>query len=318
MVAESFIEEGNPITTVLRMIGISRSSYYYQPTGDLSKRGRKKSLYTRTERGEWLTNELVVIHIKGLLVKEFVDYGYLKVTHWLRQSIHCIINPKKVYDLMKSNNLLNIRRKRYMSPRRWVNDFVPRPSIPFEYIEVDIKYIYIHGLRKNALLLTAIDVESRWILGQKFSLRLNQNDVIELFDDIFNAHTFPSRIYVRNDNGSHFEAQLVQKYFAERQIVQEFTQPATPQQNAHIEAYHSIVESVICQKYEFESFPEAGLTLQKFKAFYNFERIHSGIDYLTPYKYLFQKGIDLKVNQSPFETFCLSTPNVDQNTEPTV
>ena len=32
-----------------------------------------------------------------------------------------------------------------------------------------------------------------------------------------------------------FIAEMVQKYFKDKQIVQEFTKPATPQQNSHID-----------------------------------------------------------------------------------
>ena len=49
-------------------------------------------------------------------------------------------------------------------------------------------------------------------------------------------------MYVRCDNGAQFIAEMVQKYFKDKQVVQEFTKPATPQQNSHIQSYHSIME----------------------------------------------------------------------------
>lgn len=39
-----------------------------------------------------------------------------------------------------------------------------------------------------------------------------------------------------------FIADLLQKYFKDKKVTQEFTKPATPQQNSHIESYHSIME----------------------------------------------------------------------------
>ena len=77
-------------------------------------------------------------------------------------------------------------------------------------------------------------------------------------------------------------------------MYQEFTKPATPQQDAHIEAYHSIMESAVCQRFEFANLNVAKATLERFREFYNFERIHGGIGFQSPYKYLLQKGIDLK------------------------
>lgn len=40
---------------------------------------------------------------------------------------------------------------------------------------------------------------------------------------------------------------------------------------------------------------EAQNTLNRFKDFYNFKRIHSGIGYKSPYKYLLQKGVDMNI-----------------------
>ena len=48
----------------------------------------------------------------------------------------------------------------------------------------------------------------------------------------------------------------VREYFADRSpllVDQEFTRPATNEQNAHIEAYHSIVERAVCQRMYLEN-----------------------------------------------------------------
>ncbi|WP_416233530.1 integrase core domain-containing protein [Arcicella sp. LKC2W] len=94
-------------------------------------------------------------------------------------------------------------------------------------------------------------------------------------------------------------ADLVQQYFQDKNIIQEFTgrhsaKPATPEQNAHIESYHSIMESVVCKRYEFDDLKDAILTMNQFREFYNFKRIHSGVKYKSPYRFLLNRGIDMK------------------------
>ena len=203
---------------------------------------------------------------------------------------------------MRENGLLNNRnRYKRLSPRLWVKDIVPKPTQSFEYLEVDIKYIWIAGQRRHALLLTVLDVESRWVLGQYMDWKIRKEHVIELFDRIFSKYKFPKRIFVRNDNGSQFEATMVRLYFEDKNVVQEFTKPATPEQNAHIEAYHSIIESVICRRTFFENLKQAQQTFNRFVEFYNFERIHSGIKYLWPKKYLDQKKIYIKRSKQNIE-----------------
>ncbi|MCB9318015.1 MAG: transposase [Lewinellaceae bacterium] len=247
-----------------------------------------------TYSGQWVWNEQVVEDIKWILDQEFVDYGYRKVTRWLQQSRHYMINEKKVYRLMKEHQLVN-KKKRQARPRdrEWVKDLLPPCRISLEYLEIDIKYGYVHGQRRNGLTVTVIDVESRWVLGHYMAWSIQKRDIIKLFEQIFSLYSLPKKIYVRNDNGSQFIAAEVRQYFADQQVSQEFIKPATPEQNAHIESYHSIVEKLIWQSYDFEDLGQASQTYDRFIQFYNYERIHSGIGYTSPYRYLTKKKIDL-------------------------
>ena len=116
MVAQQFIGQGFPVGKVLQATGISTSSYYYRPSK--GKKGKKPSQYTLTGSGLCIPNAVVVDNIKTLLQMEFVDYGYLKVTHWLRQRKDYLINPKKVYRLMKLADLLNPKIRPIVPHRR--------------------------------------------------------------------------------------------------------------------------------------------------------------------------------------------------------
>lgn len=298
MIASNFIDQGYPKKLVLEVVGIPRSTYYYEPKSSSKKRGIQKSEYTFTKDGKKISNAQVVEDIKEILEQEFVDYGYLKVTHWLRQEKDYVINPKKVYRLMTEEGLLNKASddaKRKQNKRNWVKQLVPQAKIAFDYLEFDIKYFYVAGLNKNVLLISVIDVKTRWVLGHYMAWSIKQQDVINLFDQIFKEYPLPEKIYVRNDNGSQFIAEQVQKYFADKSgVTQEFCKPATPEQNAHIESYHSIQERVICQQYEFDNLNEIRNTLNRFVNFYNYRRIHSGVDYQSPYKYLLSLNIDMK------------------------
>ena len=109
MVAHLFIRQGYPVGKVLQVIGIAASTYYYRPSN--GPKGKKGSIYSLTTSGHFIPNEVVVDDIKALLKTEFVDYGYLKVTHWLRLRKDYLINPKKVYRLMKLHDLLNPKKR---------------------------------------------------------------------------------------------------------------------------------------------------------------------------------------------------------------
>jgi len=296
MVVEDFIGQGYPKSLVLDICEVPRSTYYHKPKAAGLKRGRPVSGFTYKTNGGQVRNEIVVDDIEWILGEEFVDYGYLKTTHWLRQEKGYCINPKKVYRLMWENGLLNKFKPRKKTKRNWVKDLLPPTEEPFDYLEFDIKYLYVAGKNRNAMLLTVIDVKTRWVPGHYIGWSIKKQDVLNLFDQIFEQYPLPKSIYVRNDNGSQFVAEEVQKYFADKEgVTQEFCKPATPEQNAHIESYHSILERTVCQKYEFKTLKETANTLNRFIKFYNFERIHSGVGYKSPYKYLKSLNIDMKL-----------------------
>ncbi len=172
------------LTTVLSTVGLSRSTYYDQFI-DKAKclKGRSISEFTFRKNGTRVSNQQVVQEIEKELSKEFLDYGYLKMTYLLRDEYDYIINAKKVYRIMKSNGLLNKPTSISNSiKRQWVKDLVPKPELDFSYLEFDIKYFYVHGKKRNALVLTVIDVKSRWVLGQSIAWKIHETHVITLFD----------------------------------------------------------------------------------------------------------------------------------------
>jgi transposase InsO family protein len=298
MVAQGFINQGYPVERVLTCCRLAKSSYYYRARQ--GRRGRTPSTHTLTRAGQWVSNEQVVEEIKELLDRRFVDYGYIKVTWWLRYHKSYQINFKKVYRLMKEEKLLYPQRLRSRFPRNWADWQGPQIQDPLSYWQFDIKYVYIHGQRRNALLLTVLDVPSRWVMGHYLGWNIRKEQVRELFIRILSQYgNLPEQITVRSDNGSQFVARTVREYIAEMKITQEFTRPATPQQDGHVEAWHSIVEGSICQRLELGDLAEAKATFQDFIAFYNTERIHSGIGYKSPLQYLTELGIELTLTDQP-------------------
>lgn len=276
-----YVDQGHKVKLCCKAAFLNEKTYYYKSKG--GRRGKRPSAYTMHKDGISVSNGIVLDEIRTLLSHEFVDYGYIKVTHWLVKRGGYLINKKKVYRLMKEHNLLNVSRKIQRQARLWVTELVPQPDGIFEHLEVDIKYIHVQGSWRKVMQLTVLDVKSRYVLGYTQSYRIGQQDVIRLFEKIFAKIEFPSSYYIRCDNGSQFVAQSVRSFFEQQSgAQQEFTRPATPEQNGHIEAFHSIIQRVICDRFSFESFADLALTMQRFIKFYNTDRIHSGIDYECP------------------------------------
>jgi putative transposase len=182
-----FFETKGKTTWLLHWSGLSHSTYYYHPY--CGKRGRKPSRHTPLTDGSVISNESVVICIRFVLAEEFMLFtGYVKITKDL-QSYGFVINKKKVYRLMKEHHLLcGMVIRTSGEKRQFVRYRVQEPVRPMEQLCMDIKYVYIHGEKRNALLLTVLDVYSRSILSQVLWWRIRKEQVIWLLHLMLQQH----------------------------------------------------------------------------------------------------------------------------------
>ena len=261
-----------------RWTSLPRSLYYYKPKG--GTKGIKPSSHTPRNDGSLVANEMVVEDIKAILSGDFVCYGYHKVTMELRR-LSYIINRKKVYRLMDANKLLLGKIIKTQGKRTWVKHRKIEAKKPLEYLCLDIKYVWIEGEQRHYYLLTVLDVYTRKVMGWILQRSIKQMDVIRLLRKLDLEHSLKG-VNVRNDNGSQFIAHRVRFFLRSSEANQEFTHIATPEENAYIEAYHSIYEKEVIQRFEMSSYYEANLTTTAYNDFYNNRRLHGGIGYKTP------------------------------------
>lgn len=267
-------------SSLIRWSGLARSSYYYHcGTG---RRGRKPSTHTLLADGTLISNESVVIAIRFVLAEEFmIGVGYINISKDL-QSYGFVINKKKVYRLMKNHQLLLGSVIRTSGEKRlFVSWRVQKAEKPMEQLCMDIKYVYIHGEKRNALLLTVLDVYSRCIVGQVLWWRIRKEHVIWLLHRVLGQHQTKA-ITLRNDNGSQFIAGIVREYLKDQGVQQEFTHVATPEENCFIEAYHSIVEKQLLKYVEFRDIDEATIVFNRWSRFYNERKRHGSLGRKTP------------------------------------
>jgi len=291
---------------LLRWSNAAKSSYYYHcKTG---KRGRKPSTHTRLHDGDSISNVSVVIAIRFILAEEFVCFGYDKITDDLRSN-GFIINRKKIYRLMKEQRLLCGRVIRAKGDRRqFVQWRVQQAERPMEQLCMDIKYVHVQGQKRNALLLTVLDVYSRSIVGQVLWWHMRKEHVIWLLHRILQEHKVKV-ITLRNDNGSQFIAHAVRDYLKDQQVVQEFIHVATPEENCFIEAYHSIIQRELLEPRQFDSIEQAMEVFDRWQHFYNNRRLHGSLDNKTP-AYIWQRYEQEQMNKDPLSqdsTEALST-----------
>lgn len=289
-------------------LNIPKSSYYYKPKE--GKKGIKPSTITYTKDGTWVSNEKVVQDITTILSEPYCAYGYEYVSHYLKDEYLYIINKKKVYRLMEENNLLMGKVIKTQGKREFVKHRKISATRPMEYLCLDIKYIWVAGEKRHYYLLSIMDVYSRRILEWLFQKSIKQIDVINLFRAI-NIQFGLKGVSIRNDNGSQFIANHVRSFLKKEKALQEFTHIATPEENAYIESFHSILESTVVQRDEFASYYEARQAIKTFMEHYNQKRKHRSLGFKTPMQIWNHSYTFVSVDRPPNEALGLLSRPID-------
>ena len=263
------------------MAGMVHSSYYRTP--GLGKKGNRPSRLTYNRHKGWVGQDAVAVSVKEILGHEFIDCGYRLMTAYLKRDGY-LINHKKLYRIMKEEGLLKLgnRIDRSGSGRKFVKFRKVRTSRPFECLEMDIKMVWIPSVGKNAYLLSIIDVHTRRILKDYFSFSIKQDKVIAFLSEVFLDYRYPESVVIRSDNGSQFIAKSVREYLGLIGVQQEFTHVATPEENAHIEAYHGILKKEVFKRVDYRTFGEIEQILKRYIIFYNNDRLHGLLGRITP------------------------------------
>lgn len=295
-VARKWILKGYPAKKVLKLCNVPRSTYYYKPkTGTPGKTqqarsGRPVPGYSVTFKGEKITDSRIKRYILKLLEGEESGYGYRKITIHLRRQKGIRINKKKVYRLCKELGILDKPREpKVTHPRRLANNM--EVTGPNQLWQMDVKYGYVAGLQRYFYTASIIDVYDRNVVGQYRGKECVTKDLVEtvqkalLRRDVFAQGT---PLVIRTDNGPQFKSNRFREFFEANSevLIHERTPNRTPNKNAFIESFHSILERECFKRHIFMTFEEAFATLDRFMDFYNKRRIHMSLYGYSPVQFL--------------------------------
>jgi transposase InsO family protein len=268
-----------PVQLLSSWLQLPRSTFYYK--AHPGQRGMRPSTHT-LYHGSLITNEEVVGKIKELISGPYNAYGYQSINDDLR-ALGYLINHKKTYRLMDFHKLLLGKVIRTSGKRNWVQYRKILADKPLEYLCLDIKYVWVQGEGRWYYLLSIMDVFSRKILHWIFQKSVRKMDVINMFRWLHTVYNLKG-VIIRNDNGSQFLANQVRSFLVQLEAKQEFTHVATPEENAYIEAFHSILQRELIDRFEFSSFYEAKQHIEKYMHWYNYERKHRKLGRITPHQ----------------------------------
>ena len=269
--------ENIPIIRQCELLGLNRSSFYYQKEAEKEEDAVLMRLldeqYTRTP-----------------------FYGYRRMTHYLR-SKGFRVNPKRVRRLMRKLGLEAIYPKPNLSKPG-------KEHLKFEYLlrgveinrsnqvwATDITYIRL----KNGFvyLLVILDWFSRFVIEMEVSNSLESGVFVECLKralekgkpDIFNS-----------DQGSQFTALVWLTVLQTNNIRISMDGRGRCFDNIFVERLWRTVKYEEVYLKEYRDVWEAEENLRKYFDFYNHERPHQSLGYKTPFEF-YQAGLKIRKNK---------------------
>jgi len=209
------------------------------------------------------------------------SFGYRRAHDALRRRGHRV-NQKRVRRLWKREKL-TLPRRRPRPQRQLPNVARPqtamRPQHVWAYDFVQDRCNRGHRLR----FLTVTDEFTRRSLAIATATSLKAADVLAVLDRLFAEHGAPQ--YLRSDNGPEFIAQAVQSWLKDQQVQTLYIEPGCPWQNGFAESFHSRLREECLNREWFHNVREARVVVAAFRRYYNQERPHSSLGYLTPLEF---------------------------------
>ncbi len=131
-----------------------------------------------------------------------------------------------------------------------------------------------------------MDLHTKKIISYRFSKRMTIDCVFQTLNKAKIRYHIPEGMILHTDLGSQYTAFEVEEWLEENKIRHSYSRKGTPYDNAGIESFHASLKKEAVYTTTYSDFEEASQALFSYiEGFYNRNRIHSSIYYLTPQEF---------------------------------
>jgi putative transposase len=223
-----------------------------------------------------------MVRLKELAVK-YPRFGYRRLHAMLRRE-KFIVNRKRVHRLCRLFGLrVKVKRRKKRVGEK--QPIVPRAQFPNHVWTYDFICDACENGRKIRLL-TLTDEFTRQGIAIEVGTRMPSSKVIEALSKAICERGSP--MFIRSDNGPEFIAKLLMQWLKEKNVRTHHIEPGSPWQNGFVESFNGKVRDELLNCEVFHHPDHARAMCRIWLRFYNDERPHSSLKYLTPNEFAAQ------------------------------
>jgi len=256
------------------MTGISRAGFY-------RRQAPRQSLPVEME----IRDELQKVAL------ESPAYGYRRIRVELRKR-GFEINHKRVLRMMRQDNLLCVRRPRFVVTTDSRHNLPTYPNLAAELVPTAINQLWVADITYIRLrtefvyLAVVLDAFSRRVIGWALSRSLEAELAMAALRMALAERKPQPGLVHHSDRGVQYACAQYTEILKQHQIRISMSRKGNPYDNAACESFMKTLKYEEVYRNEYRDFQEARAHVGKFlEDVYNLNRLHSALGYLPPVQF---------------------------------
>ena len=264
--------------TIGRMVelgGGSRAGFYRHAGGCVARPNRDLDLRDAIQR----------------VALEWPSYGRPKITAELRRR-GWVVNPKRVYRLLREDNLLCVRKRKFVVRTDSNHDRQVYPNLAGEMVLTGIDQLwvaditYIRLANQFVYLAVVIDAFSRRVIGWALDVTVEDDLPVAALRMALELRRPAPGLVHHSDRGSQYASGDYTGLLKAHGCPISMSHKASPWENAGCESWMKTLKSEEVYRQEYRDLAEARASIAQFiEEVYNHKRLHSALGYRPPVEF---------------------------------